>query len=77
MGRYLPRSDHPTSFGEPVKARGDAVKTRGADPCYLRLQDQMEQGVYYHRDGDDLQSRGLYLDALPWQTSVFALTRTS
>ena len=47
---------------------------RGGD---WRLQDQMEEGVYYHRDGDDLQSRGLYLDALPWQTSVFALTRTS
>ena len=39
-----------------------------------RLEDQMEQ-VVYDRDGDDLQSRGLYVDARPWQGSVFALTR--
>ncbi len=39
-----------------------------------RLQDQMEE-IAYERDGNDLQSRGLYLDARPWQTSVFALTR--
>ena len=41
-----------------------------------RLQDQMED-VAYDRDGSDLQSRGLYLDALPWQASVFALARKS
>ena len=53
--------------------------------CYLRLpfaelggrpwrfQDQLSD-VRYDRDGDDLQSRGLYLDLLPWQTFVFNLT---
>ena len=39
-----------------------------------RLQDRMGEAVY-DRDGRDLQSRGLYLDVPPWQTSVFALTR--
>ncbi len=53
--------------------------------CYLRLpfaelgarhwrfQDQLSE-VRFDRDGDDLQSRGLYLDLLPWQTFVFNLT---
>ena len=27
------------------------------------------------REGNDLPARGLYLDVLPWQTSVFALRR--
>jgi hypothetical protein len=39
-----------------------------------RLQDQMNTTVY-DRDGNDLQSRGLYLDMLPWQACVFSLTR--
>jgi len=39
-----------------------------------RLQDRMGEAVY-DRDGRDLESRGLYLDVPPWQTSVFALTR--
>jgi hypothetical protein len=39
-----------------------------------RLQDLMSPAVH-DRDGGDLQSRGLYLDAPPWQASVFALTR--
>jgi len=39
-----------------------------------RLQDQLQE-VAYDRGGSDLQSRGLYLDAPPWQASVFALTR--
>jgi hypothetical protein len=55
--------------------------------CYLRLpfadladrqwllQDQL-QADRYERDGADLQSRGLYLDARPWQASVFTLTRS-
>ncbi len=29
----------------------------------------------YDRDGDDLQSRGLFLDVPPWRASVFSLTR--
>jgi hypothetical protein len=41
-----------------------------------RLQDQLE-AVVYDRDGSDLQSRGLYVDARPWQASVFSLTRRS
>ena len=54
--------------------------------CYVRLpftdlgsrqwglQDQMNM-VAYDRDGNDLQSRGLYMDMLPWQAAVFSLTR--
>ena len=41
-----------------------------------RLADQIE-GAVYDRDGGDLQNRGLYLDATPWQASVFTLTRRS
>ena len=37
-----------------------------------RLQDQIE-GAVYDRDGGDLQYRGLYVDAAPWQASVFTL----
>ena len=56
--------------------------------CYVRLpfedlgssqwllHDQLE-AVAYERDGGDLQSRGLYLDAHPWQSSVFSLTRNA
>jgi hypothetical protein len=44
------------------------------DAGQWRLQDQMGNAIY-DRDGSDLQSRGLYLDVPPWQTSVFALTR--
>jgi len=40
-----------------------------------RLSDQMEE-VVYERDGNDLQSRGLYLDASAWKASVFALAKT-
>ena len=29
----------------------------------------------YDRDGDDLQSRGLYLDMRQWQSSVFSLRK--
>jgi len=28
-----------------------------------------------YREGHDLQARGLYLDELPWKTSVFSLTK--
>ena len=41
-----------------------------------RLADQIEEAVY-DRDGGDLQNRGLYVDATPWQASVFTLTRKS
>jgi hypothetical protein len=39
-----------------------------------RLQDLFDEGAY-DRDGDDLAQRGLWVDAHPWQASVFALTR--
>jgi hypothetical protein len=39
-----------------------------------RLQDQMGEAVY-ERDGNDLQSRGLYLDVAPYRAFVFSLTR--
>jgi len=56
--------------------------------CYLRLsftdlgkarwqlKDEMGDAVYT-REGDDLQSRGLYLDVPPWQASVFSLKRVT
>jgi hypothetical protein len=40
-----------------------------------RLEDLMGTAVY-DRDGDDLQSRGLYLDEPPWRASVFSLTQS-
>jgi hypothetical protein len=48
-------------------------------PGYLangpwRLQDRIGTAAY-DRDGDDLQSRGLYLDAAPWQASAFSVGR--
>ena len=39
-----------------------------------RLQDQLGTTVY-DREGDDLQARGLYLDAVPWQASIFSLQK--
>jgi hypothetical protein len=37
-----------------------------------RFRDRVS-GAVYDRDGNDLQSRGLYLDMAPWQTTVFSL----
>jgi hypothetical protein len=39
-----------------------------------RLADQID-GAVYDRHGGDLQSRGLFVDAAPWQASVFVVTR--
>ena len=41
---------------------------------HWRLQDLLGN-AQYDRDGNDLQSRGLYLDVPPWQYYVFAMTR--
>jgi hypothetical protein len=55
--------------------------------CYVRLpfadlagkhwtlQDLLGE-VIYHRNGDELQSRGLYLDVAPWQRHVFSFERS-
>jgi hypothetical protein len=40
--------------------------------CQWRLEDRLG-GAVYDRDGTDLQSRGLYLDIVPWQACVFSL----
>jgi hypothetical protein len=37
-----------------------------------RLRDQLGQASY-DREGDDLESRGFYLDMLPWQSCVFTM----
>jgi hypothetical protein len=54
--------------------------------CYLRLpfsdlggkqwqlQDLLSK-ARYDRDGNDLQSRGLYLDMAPWQYHVFEMKK--
>ena len=41
-----------------------------------RLQDQLGSDVY-DRDGDDLQSQGLFLDTPPWQADVFSWAKGS
>jgi glycosidase len=41
-----------------------------------RLQDQLSPTTY-DRNGDDLHARGLYIDAHPWQSSVFSLSSTT
>ena len=38
-----------------------------------RLKDVLGDATY-DREGDDLASRGLYLDEAPWHVHVFALT---
>jgi glycosidase len=38
-----------------------------------RLQDQLSSAAY-GREGDELQSSGLFLDMSPWQTAAFSLT---
>jgi hypothetical protein len=40
----------------------------------LRFVDLMGDDIY-DRDGDDLQSRGLYLDTPPWKASIFSVTQ--
>jgi hypothetical protein len=39
-----------------------------------RLEDQLTTDVY-HRDGHELQSRGLFLDMRPWQAAVYTFQR--
>ena len=60
---------HPTraSATSGCRSRTSAAASGG-------LQDQIGDAIY-DRDGNDLQSRGLYLDVPPWQASVFSLTR--
>jgi hypothetical protein len=41
-----------------------------------RLDNQLASTVY-DRDGDELQSRGLFLDMAPWQTAVFSCMKES
>jgi hypothetical protein len=41
---------------------------------YWRLKDLLGD-AQYDRDGNDLQSQGLYLDVPPWQYHVFTITR--
>src|SRR5262249_38879640 len=54
--------------------------------CYVRLPfsdlaatlwrlEDLIGDARYDRDGNDLQSRGLYLDMRPWQATVFSLTK--
>jgi hypothetical protein len=56
--------------------------------CYVRLSfpdlgghqwrfEVMLSDAQYDRDGDDLQSRGLYLDMAPWRYHVFRLRKLS
>ena len=72
----------------PEEERMLVVVNYGGNPsqCYVQLPfgdlagsrwqfaDPMEQ-VAFERDGNDLQSRGLYVDAAAWKAWVFALAR--
>jgi hypothetical protein len=49
------------------------VPWRDLDSSRWRLVDSLSADQF-DRDGDDLQSRGLYLDMYPWQTAVYELT---
>jgi len=62
--------------------------TENRGQCYLRLpfpELQARQLLFtdlmgnevYHRDGDDLVQRGLYIDQAPWQINVFEVQSTS
>jgi len=39
-----------------------------------RLQDLMGNATY-DRDGDEVTTRGLFLDVVPWHAAVFSLSR--
>jgi hypothetical protein len=66
---------------EALRVKRYALRT---EECYVRLpfaglggkgwrlEDQLGPAVH-DRDGNDLQARGLYLDAPPWSASVFSL----
>lgn len=56
---------------------GQCYVRLGADlgGCRWRLQDQLGSETY-DRDGDELASRGLYLDVPAWHCHVFALTKS-
>ena len=43
--------------------------------CEWQLADLFSDATY-DRDGNDLQSRGLYMDVAAWQISVFSLSRS-
>jgi hypothetical protein len=45
----------------------------GLAGAWWRLRDLL-RSAQYDRDGNDLQSRGLYLDVPPWQCHVFEVT---
>jgi glycosidase len=46
-----------------------------AGKCWL-LHDQISSATY-ERNGNELESQGLFVDLLPWQASVFALSKPS
>ena len=39
-----------------------------------RLEDMLSE-ARYDRDGNELESRGLYLDMVPWQAHIFSMTK--
>ena len=54
--------------------------------CYVRLPfddltgsqwrlEDLINGAVYDREGENLQMRGLYVDASPWKASIFSMTR--
>jgi len=52
------------------------VRLPFADQRYYRwrLQDLLGSAEY-DRDGNELESRGLYLDLPPWQAHIFSVTK--
>ena len=54
--------------------------------CYVRLPfanlhgqqwrlENLLNDALYDRDGNELESRGLYLDMAPWQAQIFSMTK--
>ena len=59
-----------------ILLRPDTTAFTDLDGRQWRLEDHVE-GAAYDRDGCDLRRQGLYLDARPWQASVFTLRSNS
>jgi hypothetical protein len=70
------------------KSRAELIQSGQLSQCYVRLpfadlrnaqwrlQDLLSE-VQYDRDGNDLESRGLYLDVPAWRCHAFTMTRSS
>jgi hypothetical protein len=56
------------------RASGQTLPFTDLGNAQWQLKDLLSDATY-DREGNDLQTRGLYLDESPWQASVFSLTK--